>query len=59
MANQGVSEGKAIKKPPVSKQSTPGSAASMNTLPSTARVVKPATSNLMVGASESRGKGGK
>lgn len=31
---------------------------SFNQLPSTARVVKPASSNLMTGMSQSRGKGG-
>lgn len=31
---------------------------SLNQLPSTARVVKPATSNLMTGMSASRGSGG-
>lgn len=59
MANAGVPAGKSVKKPKVSEQSSPGSAASFNELPSNARVVKPAKSNLMTGASQNRGPGGK
>lgn len=58
MANAGVPAGKSVKKPKVQEQASPGSAASLNELPSTARVVKSAKSNLMTGMSQSRGAGG-
>lgn len=58
MANTGVPAGKAPKKPAVSKQGTPGASASDNELTSNARVVKPASSNLMKGMSQNRGAGG-
>jgi hypothetical protein len=58
MASAGVPAGKSVKKPKVSEQSSPGSAASLNDLPSNARVIKSAKSNLMTGSSQSRGAGG-
>lgn len=57
MAND-IPAGKSAKKPPTSKQSTPGASESGNSLPSTAKVFKSAKSNLMTGSSQNRGPGG-
>lgn len=59
MAND-ISKGKSVPKAPkgVDIEHGPSKAASMNELTSNARVVKPASSNLMSGSSQNRGKGG-
>ena len=60
MAND-ISKGKSVPKAPkgVNAQHGPSAAASDNELTSNARVIKAASSHLMTGMSQNRGKGGK